>query len=67
MVKDKFGKEIKVGSKVIWFDPEKAAQDLERVYEVFDIEDTGEDDSIVDIYDNYSEAQVFPNELKVVG
>ena len=58
---DKNGNRIKVGSKVIWYDPELSARDLERVWRVYDI---GGD--IVYIADNYGEAEVFPHELKVV-
>jgi hypothetical protein len=67
MIKDINGIEIKVGSNVLWHDPDESAQDLSRVYEVYDIEDTGDDDSIIDIFDEYSEAQVFADELEVVG
>lgn len=59
---DKNGNPIQKGSKVIWYDPEKSARDLKRVWTVYDM---GGD--IVYIADDYSEAEVYPNELKVIG
>ena len=58
---DRNGKQIYVGSKVIWYDPEEEARDLSRVYNVDDI---GSD--IVYISDEFSEAEVLPQELEVV-
>ena len=60
---DKNGKPIKVDSKVIWYDPERSARDLKRVWTVWQI--SGDIVYITD--DNGGEAEVFPNELKVVG
>ena len=58
---DKDGQSIQKGSKVIWFDPERSARDLKRIWTVYDM---GGD--IVYIADDYGEAEVFPQELKVV-
>jgi len=59
---DRKGNHIVVGSKVIWYDPEVAARDLTRVYDVDDLEG-----DIVYISDDFSEAEVLPQELEVVG
>lgn len=58
---DKDGQPIQKGSNVIWFDPERSARDLKRMWTVYDM---GGD--IVYIADDYGEAEVFPQELKVV-
>lgn len=58
---DKNGKEIKIGDGVVWYDPQKETMDLKRVYEVYDIKG-----DIVYISDEYGEAEVLPNELKVI-
>ena len=55
---DKNGTEIIVGDKVIWIDPAIEARDLERVWVVDRITE-----EIVFISDNFSEAEVFANEL----
>jgi hypothetical protein len=59
---DRNGRQIIVGSKVIWHDPEEEARDLSRVY---DVDDIGSD--MVYISDEFSEAEVLPQELEVVG
>ena len=59
---DRNGRQIIVGSKVIWYDPEEDARDLTRVY---DVDDIGSD--MVYISDEFSEAEVLPQELEVVG
>jgi len=59
---DRKGNPIQKGSKDIWYDPERSARDLKRVWTVYDM---GGD--IVYIADDYGEAEVFPQELKVVG
>ena len=65
MVLDRECKEIVVGSLVKWYDPQEEYRDLDRVYEVYDI--IGQDDDcIVCISDDYSEAEVLPSELLVV-
>ena len=58
---DKDGQPIQKGSKVIWFDSGRSARDLKRIWKVYDM---GGD--IVYIADDYGEAEVFPQELKVV-
>ena len=59
---DRKGNPIQKGSKVIWYDPEKSARDLRRVWTVYDM---GGD--IVYISDEFGEAEVYPQELVVVG
>lgn len=61
---DRNRKPLKVGSHVLWYDPEKEARDLSRVWTVYNM--CGD---IVYIHtdDRYhSEAEVFPEELKIV-
>lgn len=60
-VLDRNGKEIEIGSHVIWYDPEIEARDLNRVWTV---DDYTED--IVQISDEYSEAEVYPSEIEIV-
>lgn len=55
---DKNNVEIKVGDKVIWYDPAVDARDLSRVWVIDRITE-----EIVFISDNFSEAEVFANEL----
>lgn len=55
---DKNNIEIKVGDKVIWYDPAVDARDLNRVWVIDRITE-----EIVFISDNFSEAEVFANEL----
>ncbi|CCZ13283.1 unknown [Prevotella sp. CAG:1092] len=50
--------EIKVGDKVIWYDPAIDARDLSRVWTIDKITD-----EIVYISDDFSESEVFANEL----
>lgn len=50
--------EIKVGDKVIWYDPAIDARDLSRVWIIDKITD-----EIVYISDDFSESEVFANEL----
>ena len=74
MIKDKKGREVKVGDKVLWYDPEVGARDLSVKWEVTEIqgddedyEDEDEDDRIVLIVSEYgSVAEVFGWELKKV-
>jgi hypothetical protein len=56
------GKEINVGDSVVWYDPDEEARDLERVYQVFDIES----DELIRIADEYSEVEVPACELRVI-
>lgn len=60
-VLDRNGKEIEIGSHVIWYDPEIDARDLDRVWTVDDYTD-----DIVQISDEYSEAEVYPSEIEIV-
>lgn len=55
---DRNNVEIKVGDKVIWYDPAVDARDLNRVWVIDRITE-----EIVFISDNFSEAEVFANEL----
>lgn len=55
---DRNNVEIKVGDKVIWYDPAVDARDLSRVWVIDKITD-----EIVYISDDFSEAEVFANEL----
>ena len=55
---DRNNVEIKVGDKVIWYDPAIEAMDLSRVWIIDKITD-----EIVYISDDFSEAEVFANEL----
>ena len=59
---DRNGKQISIGSKVIWYDPDKSKKDLKRIWTVYNL-----GGSIVYISDDSSEAEVYPNELKVIG
>ena len=61
-VKDRKGKALKKGQKVIWFDPEVEARDLSEVYVV----DKIHNEEIVLISNDYSEAEVSPSELEIV-
>ena len=55
---DRNNVEIKVGDKVIWYDPAIDARDLSRVWTIDKITD-----EIVYISDDFSELEVFANEL----
>ena len=61
VVKDRKGKKISIGANVKWYDPEEEARDLTRVWQVDDVSE-----EIVNISDDYSEAEVLPSELEVV-
>lgn len=61
-VTDRKGIEITLGAKVIWYDPEEDERDLSRVYTVDTISE-----ELVNISDEYSEAEVLPNELEVIN
>lgn len=52
---------IKAGSKVFWHDPDGGLSD--GVYQVVDVPEEIEEDSIILIASDYSEAEVFPAEL----
>ena len=55
---DRNNEEIKVGDKVIWYDPAGDARDLSRVWVIDRITD-----EVVYISDDFSEAEVFSSEL----
>ena len=55
---DRNNVEIKVGDKVIWYDPAIDARNLSRVWTIDKITD-----EIVYISDDFSESEVFANEL----
>ena len=55
---DRNNVEIKIGDKVIWYDPAIVARDLSRVWTIDKITD-----EIVYISDDFSESEVFANEL----
>lgn len=61
MVVDRNGKQISVGANVKWYDPQEEFRDLTRVWQVDDVSE-----EIVNISDEYSEAEVLPSELEVV-
>ena len=61
IVKDKKGNEICVGDKVIWYDPDKSARDTSIEWEVFYV-----NPEMVKISCDYGEAEVLPEELKVI-
>lgn len=61
-VKDRKGKALKKGQKVIWFDPEVEARDLSEVYVV----DKIHNEEVVMISNKFSEAEVNPCELEIV-
>lgn len=60
-IKDRKGQKLSIGAKVIWYDPEEEARDLSRVWTVDSISD-----ELINISDEYSEAEVLPNEIEVI-
>nr|WP_239449003.1 hypothetical protein [Mediterranea sp. An20] len=52
---------IKIGNKVFWHDPDGGLSD--GVYQVVDVPEEIEEDSIILIASDYSEAEVFAAEL----
>lgn len=65
MAKDRKGNPIFVGSWVKWYDPEEAARDLTRIFDVYDIKGD-DDDCFILIGDEFGEAEVLPSELEVI-
>lgn len=61
-IKDRKGKALKKGQKVIWYDPEVEARDLSTVYVV----DKVHNEDVVMISNEFSEAEVCPRELEIV-
>lgn len=62
-VKDKNGKELHVGDIVKWYDPEVSARDLTEKWEVWYIDSN---DMVCITSEHGSEAEVYPEELKIV-
>ena len=60
--KDKNGKIIHTGDNVRWCDPEESARDLKRVWTVDEIHS----EECVLISDEYSQAEVIPEELEIL-
>ena len=58
---DMKGRFLHGGDKVIWYDPDVKHRDLQRVWTVDSISE-----ELITIFDEFSEAEVFPNELKIV-
>lgn len=58
---DIHGEELKIGDKVLWYDPDEKYRDLTRVYEIFDVQE-----DIISISDEYGESEVYANELEKV-
>ena len=61
-VTDRKGKPLKKGQKVKWYDPDRSARDLKRIYTV----DKVHNEDVVFISDDFSEAEVMPQELQIV-
>ena len=62
-VYDKLDNKLSVGDRVIWVDPDPEGRDLNRIYEINDIFS----EEIVWINDEFSEAEVPPQELILAG
>lgn len=64
MVVDRNNKKLNVGDCVLWYDPDPETRDLNRVWAIDEIK--GEDeDSVILISDDFSEAEVFGWELEL--
>lgn len=61
-VKDRFNRPISIGDQVRWYDPQIEYRDLERIYEVTDIQS----DEMIWISDDYSDVEVNACELEVI-
>jgi hypothetical protein len=61
MIKDRKGTEIKLGSKVLWYDPDEDYRDLSRVWTVYEITE-----EIVYLSDEFGETEVYPTEIEVI-
>ena len=59
---DRNGNILRNGQKVKWYDPDESARDLKRIYTIY--EEPTED--MVKIADDFSEAEVLPEELEIV-
>ena len=62
-VKGRFSHIISIGDKVHWYDPQIEYRDLERIYEVTEIQS----DEMVWISDDCSEVEVNAYELEVIN
>jgi hypothetical protein len=63
MITDIYGRELYIGGNVIWHDPDEEHRDLTRIWHVDSIS-ADEDDAVVLISDECSQAEVFPHELE---
>lgn len=64
MAKDKNGTPLVVGDCVIWYDPDEDTRDLSRVWAIDEIQ-SDEEDAIILISDDFSEAEVYGHELEL--
>lgn len=63
MVRDRNNKKLKVGDCVRWYDPDEETRDLTRLWGIDKI-NGDDDDSIILISDDFSEAEVWGCELE---
>lgn len=63
MVRDRNNEELKVGDCVRWYDPDEETRDLTRLWGIDKINGDDED-SIILISDDFSEAEVWGCELE---
>lgn len=63
MVRDRNNKKLKVGDCVRWYDPDEETRDLTRLWGIDKINGDDED-SIILISDDFSEAEVWGCELE---
>lgn len=63
MITDIYGRELYIGGNVLWHDPDEEHRDLTRIWHVDSIS-ADEDDAVVLISDECSQAEVFPHELE---
>lgn len=63
MVRDRNNEELKVGDCVRWYDPDEETRDLTRLWGIDKI-NGDDDDSIILISDDFSEAEVWGCELE---
>jgi hypothetical protein len=64
MVRDRNNKKLNVGDCVLWHDPDPETRDLTRLWGIDKINGDDED-SIILISDDFSEAEVFGHELEL--
>lgn len=63
MVRDRNNEELKVGDCIRWYDPDEETRDLTRLWGIDKI-NGDDDDSIILISDDFSEAEVWGCELE---